>query len=81
MLLDGMPSRTRVKKEGKRMSSIFQFLIVSFAWQLLWSSKKESFGWFWERKSKARGSGDLLFYLVEIGKSLGFVGLSFKNFS
>jgi len=81
MLLDGMPSRTRVKKEGKIISFIFQFLIVSRAWQLLWPSKKESFGWFWERKSKARGSDDLLFYLVKIGKSLGFVCLSFKIFS
>jgi hypothetical protein len=81
MLLDGMPSRTRVKKEGKRMFFIFQFLIVSCVWQLLWPSKKKSFGWFWERKSKAMGSGGLLFYFVEIGKSLGFVCLSFKNFS
>ena len=72
MLLDEMLSRTRVKKEGKRMSFIFQFLIVSRTWQLLWPSKKGklwqgSFGWFWERKSKGKGSGDLLFYLVEIG--------------
>jgi hypothetical protein len=43
---------------------------------------KGKFWLFWERKSKARGSGDLLFYLVEIGKSLElFVCLSFKNFS
>jgi hypothetical protein len=49
--------------------------------QLLWPSKKKSFGWFWERKSKAMRSGGLLFYFVEIGKSLGFVCLSFKNFS
>jgi len=49
MLLDGMPSRTRVKKEGKRMSFIFQFLIVSHSWQLFWwPSKKGSGGWFWE---------------------------------
>jgi len=32
LLLDGTPSRTRVKKEGKRMSFIFQFLILSQAW-------------------------------------------------
>ena len=51
-----MPSRTRVKKEGKRMSFIFQFFIVSRAWQLFWPSKKGSFGWFWERKSKSRGA-------------------------
>ncbi|KAJ6949361.1 hypothetical protein NC651_003383 [Populus alba x Populus x berolinensis] len=51
------------------------------AWQLLWPGKKGSFGWFWERKSKARGSSGMLFYLVEIGKSLGlFVCLSFKKF-
>jgi hypothetical protein len=82
MLLDGMPSRTRVKKEGKRMSFIFQFLIVSHAsWHLFWLSKKGSFGWFWERKSKSRASGGLLFYLVETGKSLCFVCLSFKIFS
>jgi hypothetical protein len=30
---------------------------------------------------KARGGDVLLFYLVETGKSLGFVCLSFKNFS
>jgi hypothetical protein len=46
MLLGGMPSRTRVKKEEKRMSFIFQFSTVSRAWQLLWPSKKGSFGWF-----------------------------------
>jgi hypothetical protein len=40
MLLDEMLSRTRVKKEGKRMSFIFQFSIVSRTWQLLWPSKK-----------------------------------------
>jgi hypothetical protein len=48
MLLDGMPSRTRVKKEGKRMSFIFQFLIVNRSWQLFWPSKKGSGGWSWE---------------------------------
>jgi hypothetical protein len=57
MLLDGMPFRTRVKKEGKRMYFIFQFLIVSHSWQLFWPSKKGSCGWFWERKSKSKGSG------------------------
>jgi hypothetical protein len=29
MLLDEMPSRTRVKKEGKRMSFIFQFSMTA----------------------------------------------------
>jgi hypothetical protein len=63
------------------MSFIFQFLIVSRAWQLFWPSKKESFDWFWERKSKSSGSGGDLFYLVETGKRLGYMCLSFKNFS
>jgi hypothetical protein len=81
MLLDRIPSRTRVKKEGKRMSFIFQFLIVSRSWQLFWQSKKGSYGWFWERKSKSNESDGLLFYLVETKKSLGFVCFSFKNFS
>jgi len=63
------------------MSFIFQFLIVSWAWQLFWPSKKGSFDWFWERKSKSRGSGGGLFYLVETGKRLGYMCLSFKNFS
>jgi len=70
MLLDRMPSRTRVKKEGKRMSFIFQFLIVSRVAAALAKQKEKlwqgSFGWFGKRKSKGRGSGDLLFYLVEI---------------
>jgi len=44
MLLNKIPSRTRVKKEGKRMSFIFQFLIVSRSWQLFWQSKRGSCG-------------------------------------
>jgi hypothetical protein len=55
------------------MSFILQFLIVSRAWQLFWPSKKESFDWFWERlvlgENLKAGGGDLLFYLVETGKS------------
>ena len=53
--------------------------------QLLWPSKRGSFGWFWERKSKVKGSDNLLlllfFFFIETGKSLKlFVCLSFKNF-
>jgi hypothetical protein len=33
------------------------------------------------RENLKAGSSDLLFYLVETGKSLGFVCLSFKIFS
>jgi len=85
----------RHRRLGKKKEGLFGFgqktkgmtergmreVMAGLMWQLLWPSKKGSFGWFWERKSKAKGSGDLLFYLVEIGKSLGlFVCLSFKIF-
>jgi len=31
-------------------------------WQLLWPSEKGSFGWFWERNSKARGRRLVVFF-------------------
>jgi len=43
MLLDEMPFRTRVKKEGKRMSFIFQFSIVAHG-SCFGQAKKGSFG-------------------------------------
>jgi len=51
-------------------------------WQLLWPSEKGSFGWFWERKSKARGRRLVVFFFfVEIGKILGLsLCLFFKKF-
>jgi hypothetical protein len=44
------------------------------------ANQKGKLGWFWERKSKSRGGGGL-FYLVETGKSLGLICVSFlQNF-
>jgi hypothetical protein len=31
-------------------------------WQLPWPSEKGSFGWFWERKSKAKGAATSFFF-------------------